>query len=196
MGEKCPDGIFYLVSTPSAGCVEEVEVLERKRNVRFRSSNSSWKTRTIPNILHFCSLENERRHLSFGGNVKETFEIGECGSKSNVYCEQIFALACLQCLLSPFYRCLNSREMASHELSEYQSSLNPLTHSYLSLSQHPCSSASSDGWMDGGEVSDGIFYLVSTQVQDARRKWKSWNGSGMFSFGALIPLGLFFSEME
>ncbi|GIX91003.1 hypothetical protein CDAR_521921 [Caerostris darwini] len=32
--EKCPDGIFYLVSTPSGGCVEEVEVLERKRNVR------------------------------------------------------------------------------------------------------------------------------------------------------------------
>ncbi|GIX90999.1 hypothetical protein CDAR_521901 [Caerostris darwini] len=34
MEEECPDGIFYLVSTPSAGCAKEVEVLERKRNVR------------------------------------------------------------------------------------------------------------------------------------------------------------------
>ncbi|GIX91001.1 hypothetical protein CDAR_521911 [Caerostris darwini] len=50
--------------------------------------------------------------FSFGGNVKETFEIGECGSKSKVYCEQIFALACLQCLPPPSRRCLNSREMA------------------------------------------------------------------------------------
>ncbi|GIY72370.1 hypothetical protein CEXT_786061 [Caerostris extrusa] len=39
--EKCPDGIFYLVSTPSAGCVEEVEVFERKRNVRISKPNSS-----------------------------------------------------------------------------------------------------------------------------------------------------------